>query len=108
MDIFAVSTKPYADQSFGTSGLRRRSDVFNQENYLENIVQSIFDSLEGFEGQTLVIGGDGRYGNAKAIQTIIKMAVANQFGHIIVGQNGLLSTPAASHIIASTKAFGGI
>lgn len=108
MDIFAVNTKPYADQSFGTSGLRRKSDIFNQENYLENIVQSIFDSLEGFEGQTLVIGGDGRYGNAKAIQIIIKMAVANQFGHIIVGQNGLLSTPAASHIIASTKAFGGI
>ena len=108
MDIFAVNTKPYLDQSFGTSGLRRRSDVFAQENYLENIVQSIFDSLENFEGQTLVIGGDGRYGNNKAIQTIIKMAVANQFGHIIVGQNGLLSTPATSHIIASRKAFGGI
>ena len=108
MDIFAVNTKPYLDQSFGTSGLRRKTEVFAQENYLENIVQSIFNSLEGFEGQTLVIGGDGRYRNDKAIQTIIKMAVANQFGHIIVGQNGLLSTPAASHIIASTKAFGGI
>ena len=108
MDIFAVNTKPYLDQSFGTSGLRRRSGVFSQENYLENIIQSIFDALEGFEGQTLVIGGDGRYGNLKAIQTIIKMAVANQFGHIIVGQNGLLSTPATSHIIATSKAFGGI
>jgi len=108
VDIFAVNTKPYLDQSFGTSGLRKKSDVFNQENYLENIIQSIFDTLEGFEGQTLVIGGDGRYGNNKAIQTIIKMAIANQFGHIIVGQNGLLSTPATSHIIASTKAFGGI
>ena len=98
----------YSEQSFGTYGIRKNSDVFSQENYLENIVQSIFDSLTGFEGQTLVIGGDGRYGNTKAIQTIIKMAVANQFGHIIVGQNGLLSTPATSHIIASKKAFGGI
>lgn len=108
MDIFAVNTKPYLDQSFGTSGLRRKSDVFQQENYLENVVQSIFDTLDGFEGQTLVIGGDGRYGNNEAIQTIIKMAIANQFGRIIVGQNGLLSTPATAHIITSNKAFGGI
>ncbi len=108
MDIFTVETKPYLDQSFGTSGLRRKSDIFRQENYLENIVQSIFDSLQGFEGQTLVIGGDGRYGNNEAIQKIIKMAIANQFGHIIVGQNGLLSTPATSHVITLNQAFGGI
>ncbi len=108
MDIFAVNTKPFSDQSFGTSGIRRKSEVFRQENYLENIIQSIFNSLDNFEGKTLVIGGDGRYGNNEAIQTIIKMAVANQFGHIIVGQNGILSTPASSHMIVSRQAFGGI
>jgi phosphoglucomutase len=108
VDIFAVNTKPFSDQSFGTSGIRRKSEVFRQENYLENIIQSIFNSLDNFEGKTLVIGGDGRYGNNEAIQTIIKMAVANQFGHIIVGQNGILSTPASSHMIVSRQAFGGI
>ncbi len=108
MDIFAVNTKPFPDQSFGTSGIRRKSEIFRQENYLENIIQSIFNTLDNFEGKTLVIGGDGRYGNNDAIQTIIKMAVANQFGHIIVGQNGLLSTPASSHMIVSRQAFGGI
>ena len=108
MDIFAVNTKPFLDQSFGTSGIRRKSEIFRQENYLENIVQSIFNTLDNFEGKTLVIGGDGRYGNNEAIQTIIKMAVANQFGHIIVGQNGLLSTPATAHMITLHQAFGGI
>ena len=78
MDIFAVSTVPFSDQKFGTSGLRKKVSVFQQEHYLENVVQSIFDCLEGFEGKTLIIGGDGRYYNDKAIQTIIKMAVANQ------------------------------
>ncbi len=77
-------------------------------NYLENFVQSIFDSLEGFQGKTLVVGGDGRYGNKAAIQTIIKMAAANGFGRVLVGQNGLLSTPAASCIIRKYEAFGGI
>ena len=108
MDIFAVSTKPYTDQKFGTSGLRKRTVVFGQENYLENAVQSIFDCLTDFEGKTLIIGGDGRYYNNHAIQVIIKMAIANQFGHIIVGQNGLLSTPAVSHLIQKRKAFGAI
>ena len=108
MDIFAVSTVPFSDQKFGTSGLRKKVSVFQQEHYLENVVQSIFDCLEGFEGKTLIIGGDGRYYNDKAIQTIIKMAVANQFGHIIVGQNGLLSTPAVSHLIQKKKAFGAL
>ena len=108
MDIFSVNTKPFLDQSFGTSGIRKKSEVFRQENYLENVIQSIFNSLDNFEGKTLVIGGDGRYGNNDAIQTIIKMAVANQFGHIIVGQNGILSTPASSHMIVSRQAFGGI
>lgn len=108
MDIFAVPTKPYLDQKFGTSGLRKKVSVFAQENYLENAVQSIFDCLEGFEGKTLIIGGDGRYYNDYAIQVIIRMAVANQFGHIIVGQNGLLSTPAVSHLVQKRKAFGAI
>ena len=108
MDIFAVPTKPFLDQKFGTSGLRKKVDVFQQEHYLENAVQSIFDCLEGFEGKALIIGGDGRYYNNHAIQTIIKMAVANQFGHVIVGQNGLLSTPAVSHLIQKRQAFGAL
>ena len=106
MNIFAVSTVAFSDQIFGTSGLRKKVSVFQQENYLENAVQSIFDCLDGFEGKTLIIGGDGRYYNDKAIQIIIRMAVANQFGHIIVGQNGLLSTPAVSHLVQKRKAFG--
>lgn len=108
MDIKAIKTKPYMDQKPGTSGLRKKVSVYRQENYVENFVQSIFDSLEGFEGKTLIIGGDGRYYNDKAIQTIIKMAVANQFGRIIVGQNGILSTPASSHLIEKKGAFGGL
>ena len=108
MDIFAVPTKPYSDQKFGTSGLRKKTSVFVQENYLENAVQSVFDCLDGFEGKTLIIGGDGRFYNDIAIQKIIKMAVANQFGHIIIGQNGLLSTPAVSHLIQKRKAYGAL
>ena len=108
MDIFAVQTKAFSDQKFGTSGLRKKVSVFQQENYLENAVQSIFDCLQGFEGKTLIIGGDGRYHNNQAIQTIIKMAIANQFGHIIVGQDGLLSTPAVSHLIQKRQAFGAL
>lgn len=107
MDIFAVETHPYADQVFGTSGIRKKVSIFRQEHYVANIVQSVFDCLHGIEGKTLVIGGDGRYYNHEAMQIIIKMAVANQFGHIIVGQNGLLSTPATSHLITKHQAFGG-
>ena len=82
--------------------------VFQQPGYLENFVQAIFDSLEGYAGKSLVLGGDGRYFNREAIQTIIKMAAANGFGELIVGQGGLLSTPAASHIIRKYAAFGGL
>ncbi|WKJ90322.1 alpha-D-glucose phosphate-specific phosphoglucomutase [Methylomonas montana] len=103
-----TKTTPYDDQKPGTSGLRKKVKVFQQPKYLENFVQSIFDSLEDFQGQTLVIGGDGRYFNRKAIQIIIKMAAANGFGELIIGQSGLLSTPAASNIIRKYKAFGGI
>ncbi|MBQ3116834.1 MAG: alpha-D-glucose phosphate-specific phosphoglucomutase [Alphaproteobacteria bacterium] len=108
MEICTIKTQPYTDQVCGTSGLRKKVSVFKQPNYLENFVQSIFNSLTGFEGQTLVIGGDGRYFNAQAIQSIIKIAIANQFGRLIIGQNGILSTPAASHLIVKRKAFGGI
>ena len=108
MDITAVKTEPYQDQKFGTSGLRRRVSVFMQKNYLQNVVQSLFDSLQGFEGKTLIIGGDGRFFNDKAIQIVIKMAAANGFGRVIVGKNGWLSTPALSHLITLKSAFGGI
>lgn len=106
--IKTVSTTPYDDQKPGTSGLRKKVPVFQQPNYAENFIQSIFDSLEGFAGQTLVIGGDGRYYNREVIQIAIKMAAANGFGQVLVGRGGILSTPAASNVIRKYKAFGGI
>jgi phosphoglucomutase len=106
--IKTVSTIPYSDQKPGTSGLRKKVPHFQQKNYAENFIQSIFDSLEGFAGQTLVIGGDGRYYNREVIQIAIKMAAANGFGKVMVGQGGILSTPAASNLIRKYKAFGGI
>ena len=108
MKIKTIETHPFDDQNPGTSGLRKKVKVFQQKNYLENFVQSIFDSLEDITGQTLVLGGDGRYFNREAIQTIIKMAAANGFGGLIIGQGGLLSTPAASNIIRKYQAFGGL
>ncbi|TYQ24599.1 alpha-D-glucose phosphate-specific phosphoglucomutase [Pseudanabaena sp. UWO311] len=108
MSIKVVPTVPFSDQKPGTSGLRKKVTVFQTPNYLENFVQSIFDSLEGFQGQTLVVGGDGRYYNRHAIQVILKMAAANGFGKILVGRGGILSTPAASCIIRKYNAFGGI
>ncbi len=108
MTIKKISTTPYQGQNPGTSGLRKKVKVFQQKNYLENFVQSIFNSLDNYQGQTLVVGGDGRYGNIPATQTILKMAAANGFGRVIVGCNALLSTPAASCIIRKYSAFGGI
>jgi phosphoglucomutase len=108
MQIETITTHPYDDQNPGTSGLRKKVKVFQQPGYLENFIQSIFDSLDDFVGKKLVLGGDGRYFNRTAIQIIIKMAAANGFGELIIGQGGLLSTPAASHLIRKNKAFGGL
>ncbi|NEQ38002.1 MAG: alpha-D-glucose phosphate-specific phosphoglucomutase [Okeania sp. SIO3I5] len=108
MNIQTVVTKPFSDQKPGTSGLRKKVPTFKQPHYLENFIQSIFDSLENFSGQTFVLGGDGRYYNRQAIQIILKMAAANGVGRMLVGQGGILSTPAASCIIRKNNAFGGI
>jgi phosphoglucomutase len=108
MQIETIPTTPYNDQNPGTSGLRKKVKVFQQPGYLENFVQSIFDSLGDISNKTLVLGGDGRYFNRVAIQIIIKMAAANGFGELIIGQGGLLSTPAASNIIRKYQAFGGL
>jgi phosphoglucomutase len=106
--ITTTPTSPIAGQRPGTSGLRKKVTVFQQPGYLENFVQAIFDSLEGFAGRTLVLGGDGRYFNDTAIQIIVRMAAANGFGRVLVGQHGILSTPAASCVIRKHEAFGGI
>ncbi len=107
-----ITTQPFSDQKPGTSGLRKRVRVFQQPNYLENFVQSIFDATASSPGRqaepTLVVGGDGRYYNPEALQTIVKMAAANGFTRVIAGQHGLLSTPAASCVIRKYRAFGGI
>jgi phosphoglucomutase len=108
MDIKTIETAPFADQRPGTSGLRKKVATFRQPNYLENFIQSTFNALGGVEGFTLVVGGDGRYHNRDAIQTIIRMAVANGAGRLIIGRDGLLSTPAASCLIRKYHAAGGI
>jgi phosphoglucomutase len=103
-----VSTHPFSDQKPGTSGLRKSVPTFQQPHYLENFIQSIFNSLEDFQGQTLVLGGDGRYYNREAIQIILKLAAANGVGRVKVGQYGILSTPATSCVIRKYHTFGGI
>ena len=108
MNIETVTTQPFSDQKPGTSGLRKLVTVFQQPHYLENFIQSTFDSLENYQGQTLVLGGDGRYYNRQAIQIILKMAAANGVGRVKVGQSGILSTPATSCVIRQSGAFGGI
>jgi phosphoglucomutase len=102
-----VETKPFGDQKPGTSGLRKKVPVFQQPHYAENFIQSVIDSLDGFEGQTLVVGGDGRFLNREVIQKVIAMAAANGFGRVVVGRGGILSTPATSNVIRKRKAFGG-
>ncbi len=108
MSIQTVATTPYLDQKPGTSGLRKKVPHFAQVNYAENFIQAIFDAQSGFEGTSLVIGGDGRYYNRHVIGLCIRMAAAAGFAKVIVGQGGILSTPAASHLIRKTKSFGGI
>ncbi|VXD14550.1 alpha-D-glucose phosphate-specific phosphoglucomutase [Planktothrix paucivesiculata] len=108
MNIRIVSTQPFNDQKPGTSGLRKSVPAFQKPHYLENFVQAIFDTQEGYEGGTLILGGDGRYYNRQAIQIILKMAAANGVGKVLVGCGGIVSTPAASCMIRENQAFGGI
>ncbi len=107
MTVSTVATEPFEDQEPGTSGLRKRSRVFMQPNYLENYVQAIFAAIGGGVGKTFVVGGDGRYFNAEAIQKIIRIAAANGATKVIVGKDGILSTPAASHLIRRNRTDGG-
>ena len=106
--IQTLPTQPYPDQKPGTSGLRKKVRVFQQPNYLENFIQSVFDVVEGKAGATLVIGGDGRYYNREAIQRAVRMAAANGLARAIIGRGGILSTPAASHLIRKRGALGGL
>jgi len=108
MSVITKSTAPFEGQRPGTSGLRKKVKIFQQPNYLENFVQSLFDVIGDFSGATLVVGGDGRYYNREAIQIILKMAAANGFGRALVGCDGILSTPAASCVIRKHKAYGGL
>ncbi len=103
-----VSTQAFKDQRPGTSGLRKKVSVFQQAHYLENFIQSVFDVLHISDSKVLVLGGDGRFGNDHAIQVILKMAVANNISHILMGRNGWLSTPAISHLIRKYDGAGGI
>ncbi len=108
MSIQTLTTRPFSDQKPGTSGLRKKVHVFQQPHYLENFVQSIFDTQEALRGGTLVVGGDGRYHNRTAIQTILRIAAANGCQRALVGAGGILSTPAAAYIIHKHQAAGGL
>ena len=111
MTIERIATSPIPGMKPGTSGLRKKVTEFASGNYLANFVQSVFNAVrpaDGFGGLTLVVGGDGRYYNAQAIQTVIRIAAANGFGRALVGQGGILSTPAASCVIRKHAAFGGL
>lgn len=108
MEPKVVSTTPFEGQRPGTSGLRKKVRTFQQPHYLENFVQAIFDTQPDLQGGTLVVGGDGRFYNREAIQTILRMAAANGVGRVLVGRGGILSTPAASCLIRKHKTQGGI
>jgi len=108
MSLRTIATQPFSDQKPGTSGLRKKVTAFQKPHYLENFVQAIFDSIAAPQGATLVLGGDGRFYNRQAVQIILKMAAANGFGKVMVGQGGILSTPAASCVIRKYQTFGGI
>ncbi|MCP5437055.1 MAG: alpha-D-glucose phosphate-specific phosphoglucomutase [Chromatiaceae bacterium] len=108
MPVTTYSTKPYKDQKPGTSGLRKRVEVFRKGNYLKNFVQAVFDTQRELVGGTLVLGGDGRFFNYEAIQVILRLAAANNIARVLVGRDGLLSTPAASCVIRKYGAAGGL
>src|SRR5438067_5236584 len=113
MRALSIPLPPFPDQRPGTSGLRKRVSVFRQPGYLEAFVQSIFEALpdaigQSAEAKTLVLGGDGRFFNDEALQIILRMMAANGVGRVLVGRDGLLSTPAASAVIRKHRAFGGI
>ncbi|MCE0504658.1 MULTISPECIES: alpha-D-glucose phosphate-specific phosphoglucomutase [unclassified Roseivivax] len=108
MEILTVDTTPIEGQKPGTSGLRKKTPVFMQRHYLENFIQSVWDAIGGVEGKTLVLGGDGRYFNDRAAQVVLRMAAASGAERVIVGQDALLSTPAASNLIRTRGADGGI
>ncbi|MBX9883932.1 MAG: alpha-D-glucose phosphate-specific phosphoglucomutase, partial [Novosphingobium sp.] len=106
--ILTIPSSPFADQKPGTSGLRKKVRVFAQPNYAENFIQSVFDAVSPAPGATLVIGGDGRYHNRAVIQAAIRIAAANGYARVLVGRGGILSTPAASHVIRKYGASGGL
>jgi len=108
LKIRQIRCTPFSDQRPGTAGLRKKVAVFKQRHYLECFVQAVFDTLSLDKGATLVLGGDGRYYNREAIQVIIELSAANGIGKLIIGQGGLLSTPAASNLIRHRRAAGGI
>lgn len=111
MSVVTRATAPIAGMKPGTSGLRKKVVEFQQPNYLANFVQSVFDAVRpeaGFAGCTLVVGGDGRYFNLEATQEVIRIAAGNGFARVLVGLNGILSTPAASCVIRKHGAFGGL
>ncbi|MBV1687362.1 alpha-D-glucose phosphate-specific phosphoglucomutase [Novosphingobium sp. G106] len=106
--IKTVPSKPFEGQKPGTSGLRKKVRVFRQEGYAENFIQSVFDAVQPSRGASLVIGGDGRFHNREVIQQAIRIAAANGYGRVLVGQGGILSTPAASCVIRKHQASGGL
>ena len=108
MTALTIATQPIAGQKPGTSGLRKKTPVFMGPHYLQNFVQATFDAIGGAAGKTFVLGGDGRYFNDSAAQIILKMAAANGAARVIVGQNAVLSTPAASHLIRLNQTDGGL
>jgi len=108
MAVQIINTAPIAGQRPGTSGLRKKVSVFGEPQYLENFVQSVFDTVGDCHGQTLVLGGDGRYYNRTAIQTVLRMAAAHGYARVLVGQGGIMSTPAVSCVIRKHGASGGL
>lgn len=106
--IRTIPTEPIEGQKPGTSGLRKKTEVFQTHHYLENFIQSIWNGIGGVEGKTLVLGGDGRHFNSQAAQVVLRMAAASGAKKVIVGKRALLSTPAASNLIRKRGADGGI